>query len=283
MLHVQNVHKKLGHFLLKDISFHLPKGYFMGLIGPNGSGKTTLIHMILGLTTPDQGEIKIGGRSYSSFEKENKEQIGYVLTEKLFDYHMPLNKMAQYFGGFYSKYEEKVFLEYANAFELNIKKKGNKLSKGESIKFQTAFAMAHHPKLLVLDEPTANFDPEFRKKFLSLLSEFVSDGEHSILMSTHLTGELDRLADYVTFIDKGEMVFSKDKESLAEEYRIVTGEKYKINLLKKERVIYKEDGAYGTKALVKGDRFEAYDVCLSLQRPTLEEMMYFTIKGKEKK
>lgn len=283
MLQVQNVHKKLGYFWLKDISFHLPKGYIMGLIGPNGSGKTTLIHMILGLTTPDQGEIKIEDRNYAEFEKENKEVIGYVLAERLFDYSMPLYKIAQYFGRFYSKYEEKVFLEYANVFDLNIKKKGNKLSKGESIKFQTAFAMAHYPRLLILDEPTANFDPEFRKKFLRLLSEFVSDGEHSILMSTHLTGELDRLADYVTFIDKGELVFSKDKESLLEEYRIVTGEKYKINLLKRERVIYKEDGAYGTKALVKGDRFEAYDASLSLQRPTLEEMMYFTVKGRGRK
>lgn len=125
MLQVQNVHKKLGYFWLKDISFHLPKGYIMGLIGPNGSGKTTLIHMILGLTTPDQGEIKIEDRNYAEFEKENKEVIGYVLAERLFDYSMPLYKIAQYFGRFYSKYEEKVFLEYANVFDLNIKKKAS--------------------------------------------------------------------------------------------------------------------------------------------------------------
>ena len=201
MLQLQSIDKRLGSFQIKNISFHLPKGYIMGLIGPNGAGKTTLIHMILGLTQPDAGEILVDGKTYSAFEKENKQALGYVLAEKLFDYALPVYKMANYFGQFYEGYEEKVFLEYAKAFELDIRRKGNKLSKGESIKFQTAFALAHHPKLLILDEPTANFDPEFRKKFLKRLSEFVSDGEHSVLLSTHLTGELDRLADYVTFID----------------------------------------------------------------------------------
>ena len=280
MLQLQSIDKKLGYFQIKDISFHLPKGYIMGLIGPNGAGKTTLIHMMLGLIRPDEGEILIDGKAYSEFEKENKEAVGYVLAERLFDYALPIYKMAKYFGQFYDAYEERVFLEYAKTFELDVKKRGNKLSKGESIKFQTAFALAHQPKLLILDEPTANFDPEFRKKFLKLLSQFVSDGEHSILISTHLTGELDRLADYVTFIDQGKLIFSKDKESLLEEYRIVSGEKYKINLLKKERVIYREDGVYATKALVKGDRFEAYDKCLSLEIPNIEEIMYFTVKGR---
>ncbi|MBQ1274836.1 MAG: ABC transporter ATP-binding protein [Cellulosilyticum sp.] len=281
MLHVKNVSKKVGHLLLQDISFHLPEGYIMGLIGPNGAGKTSLLHMILGLNSPEQGTIEIEGRDFKDYERENKEVIGYVLAERLFNYKYSLKKIASYYGQFYKDYDDSLFESYAQRFELDITKKGSKLSKGENIKFQYAFALSHRPKLLVLDEPTGNFDPEFRKIFLKTMSEFVADGKHSILLTTHLTKELDRLADYITFIHKGKLIFSKDKETLMEEYRLVSGENYKINLLRKDRVIYKEVGQYGTKALVKGDRFEAYDAALDLKIPNLEEIMYFTIKGEK--
>ncbi len=282
MLKVNEVNKRIGNFTLKDISFHLPKGYIMGLIGPNGAGKTSLIHMILGLIQPETGEILIEGRNYQTAEKEIKDDIGYILAERIFEHHITLQKIASYYGQFYSHYSETDFMQYAKAFDLDIKKKGHKISKGEKMKFQCAFALAHHPRLLILDEPTANFDPDFRKQFLSIMSQFVADGEHSILISTHLTKELDRLADYITFIDRGKMIFSMDKEKMLEEYRIVSGENYKINLLRKERVIYKEVGKYRTKALVKGDRYEAYDTALSLEIPTIEDIMYFTIKGRGK-
>ena len=283
MLRVNQVDKLLGNFVIKDLSFHLPKGYIMGLIGPNGAGKTSLIHMLLGLTTPDRGTIEIEGRNFEMYERENKDAIGYILAESLFHYPMPLAKLARYFGAFYTSYKDELLEEYAKAFTLDLNQKGNKLSKGENIKFQCAFALAHQPKLLILDEPTANFDPEFRKKFLKLMSQFVSDGAHSILIATHLTSDLDRLADYITFIHQGKLIFSEDKEQLLQEYRLVSGENYKINLLRKDRVIYKEVGAYATKALVKGDRYEAYDKALSLQIPTIEEIMYFTIKGSKAK
>lgn len=282
MLRVSGVSRRIGAFELKDISFHLPKGYIMGLIGPNGAGKTSLIHMILGLTSPNQGEILIDGRSYLTHEKEIKEEIGYILAEKIFEHSVSLHKLANYYGQFYSQYHEIDFMQYAEQFGIDPSKKANKLSKGEKMKFQCAFALAHHPRLFILDEPTANFDPDFRKQFLSIMSQFVADGEHSILISTHLTRELDRLADYITFIDRGKMIFSMDKEKMLEEYRVVSGENYKINLLRKERVIYKEVGKYRTKALVKGDRYEAYDKALSLEIPTIEDIMYFTIKGRGK-
>lgn len=279
MLRVDQVSKRIGAFELKDISFHLPKGYIMGLIGPNGAGKTSLIHMILGLTHPEQGEIWIEGKDYPTHGKEIKEEIGWVLAEPMFEHSISLQKLGNYYGQFYTRYSEADFLQYAKAFELDLTKKGKKISKGEKMKFQCAFALAHQPKLLILDEPTANFDPDFRKQFLSLMSQFVSDGEHSILISTHLTKELDRLADYITFIHKGKLIFSEDKEKLLEEYRLVSGERYKINLLRQNRMIYKEEGTYGTKALMKGDRYENYDKALTLEIPTIEDIMYFTVKG----
>ena len=282
MLSVNKVSKTIGHFALTDISFHLPKGYIMGLIGPNGAGKTSLMHMILGLTRPDSGEILIDGKSYLSYEKAIKDEMGYVLVERMFEHSISLQKIATYYGQFYTRYSEVDFKQYAEDFELDLKKKGKHLSKGEKMKFQCAFALAHHPKLLILDEPTANFDPEFRKKFLSLMSQFVADGEHSILISTHLTKELDRLADYVTLIDKGQMIFSEDKEKLLMAYRLVSAEDYKINLLRKDRMVYKEVGTYGSRALMRGDRYEAYDKAFSLEVPTLEDIMYFTVKGRQK-
>ena len=280
MLRVDGVSKRIGRFELKDISFHLPKGYIMGLIGPNGAGKTSLIHMILGLTSPDQGEIWIGEKAYLTQEKESKDELGWVLAETIFEHNLSLQKLASYYGQFYTRYSEADFLQYARDFELDLAKKGKGISKGEKMKFQCAFALAHHPSLLILDEPTANFDPNFRKQFLSLMSQFVSDGEHSILISTHLTKELDRLADYVTFINKGKLIFSENKEKLLDEYRLVSGENYKINLLRKERMIYKEEGAFVTKALMKGDRYKAYDQALTLEIPTIEDIMYFTVKGR---
>ena len=280
MLRVNSVSKRIGSFELKDISLHLPKGYMMGLIGPNGAGKTSLIHMILGLIQPDEGEILIDGKDYGTFGKEIKEEIGYILAESMFEHNVPLERLASYYGQFYKRYNEADFRKYAKDFELDITKKGKKISKGEKMKFQAAFALAHHPKLLILDEPMANFDPEFRKQFLSLMSHFISDGEHSILLSTHLTKELDRLADYVTFIDQGKLIFSQDKETMREEYRLVSGEDYKINLLRKDRMIYKEKGTYGTKALMRGDYYKKYDNAYTLETPTIEEIMYFTVKGR---
>lgn len=278
LVHFNEVKKTLGTFSLQDISFALPKGYILGVIGENGAGKTSLLHLLLGLYRKDSGEISVLGMDYDSKEKEIKNEIGFVLVDELFNQEFTLAQNGDVFGKYYERYDKKVFLYYCKEFDLDCKKKLKRLSKGEKLKFQFAFALAHDPKLLVLDEPTANFDPKFQKKFREILTKFVRDGEHSVILATHLTTDLDQIADYILFMEKGRMLFYMDKESLYDKYRMVTGEDYKINLLKGEQIVYKEKGQYSSRALIRHHKWNNYDA-LQVRVPTIEEMMYYIVKG----
>lgn len=278
MIKFEKVSKRLGNFALEEISFELPKGYIMGLIGPNGAGKTSLIHLMLGLYTPQEGEILIDGKSYTDSKEEILNQIGTVLIEDLFDDALTLLQNANEYGKFYKEYREEILKAYLERFGLEEKRLYRKLSKGERLKFQFAFAMSHNAKLLILDEPTGNFDPDFREEFFNTLKEFIADGERSVVISTHLTEDLDRMADYILYLEKGKTVFAGDIEKLRDSYRLVIGERYKINLLRPERVIHIEEGLYGSRALVMHTARTVYDKEVVVTIPTIEELMYFVTK-----
>ncbi|MBQ7776781.1 MAG: ABC transporter ATP-binding protein [Lachnospiraceae bacterium] len=278
LVEFQNVSKRLGKFTLEDISFALPKGYIMGLIGPNGAGKTSLIHLMLGLYEPVEGQVRMAGKTFEDAKVDILNQIGTVLVEDIYDEALTLVQNGREYGRFYKEYSEESFLGYLKRFGLEEKRLYRKLSKGEKLKFQFAFALAHNPKLLILDEPTGNFDPDFREKFFQVLKEFIADGTKSVVLATHLTEDLDRLADYILYLEKGKAVFAGDIETLRDSYRLVVGERYKINLLRKERVIHVEEGNYGTKALVKHGPRYVYDESLTVTIPTIEELMYFMTK-----
>lgn len=278
LLELNDVSKHLGTFHMKNINVSLPEGYIMGLIGPNGAGKTTLLHLILGLYRADAGSVRVAGRSYEESERKIREQTGVVLLERLFDPGYTLRQNADRYGAYYSAYQPEVFLNYLERFSLAPERKYRKLSTGEELKFQLAFALAHDPKLLVLDEPAGNFDPKFRAEFFKVLKEFISDGTRSVILSTHLTEDLDRMADYITYLEKGRCLMSDDIETLRDSYRLVTGEAYKIRLLPKEDVIHIEEGAFGVRALVRHRKRNVYDSALAVTAPTLEELMYFVTK-----
>lgn len=282
ILQVNHVSKTLGNFRLEDVTFSLPKGYIMGLIGPNGAGKTSLLHLILGLYRPQQGEIWIDGMNYETSEKAIKEMIGTVLAEELFDGKFTLEQNSDYYGKYYEKYDKRVMMMYLQRFGLQPEQKYKKLSKGEKLKFSFAFALAHAPRLLLLDEPTGNFDPTFRKEFFNILKEFISDGTKSVVLATHLTEDLDRIADYITYIEKGKLLFSDDIETIRDSYKLVMGEPYKIKLLG-EDVIHMEEREFGTKALVKNHGYRQYDESLAVTTPTMEELMYFMTKRRTKR
>lgn len=281
MLRLVDVSKHLGQFELSNISFDLPKGYIMGLVGQNGAGKTSIINMILGLYKLESGSIFIDGMDISEYEKEAKDLIGFVLCEELFCPHLTLLENANLYGKYYSKYSKEAFIDYCNRFEIDINKKLKKFSTGEKLKFQFAFALSHSPKLLILDEPVGNFDPEFRKEFLRILSEFIEDGEHSILISTNTTMELEAMADYITMIKEGKVVFSMEKEVMCEKYKLVKGDESKIDLIDEDRIIYKEKGHYQTTALVLNDGSSDYDVELVVESPSIDDVMYYIVKGDE--
>lgn len=277
MIEMKDFTKKLPGFTLQDIQMSLPKGYIMGLVGENGSGKTTLLKSLLGLYQADSGLLMVDGMNYPEQEKEIKDRIGFVLGENLFCGELSLQENAETYGYFYSQYSREKFLEYCRRFSLNENKKLKKVSKGENLKFQFAFALSHNPKLLILDEPTANFDREFRKEFLKILTDFVKNGEKSVLLATHVTEDLDRIADYITFLHKGTMLFSKDREELEQSYMLLTGEEYKINLLPPNEIIYKETGTYGTKALVRYRRRYRENPAFTVEIPSIEDIMYYSI------
>lgn len=281
MVKLEQVSKTLGKFSLKEINMELPPGYICGLIGPNGAGKTTLLHIIMGLLKPEAGEVSVMGKKFSEDEAAIHDSTGVVLQERLFEGDMSLKQNAGFYGKFYTHYEEAYFLQLLERFELKADRKYAKLSKGEELKFQFAFALAHHPRLLLLDEPTANFDPDFREEFWACLKEFIADGERSVILATHLTEDLDRMADYITWLDDGKVVHSKNIEELRDGYRLLCGEEYKLKLLPQENIIYMEKGEFGTRALIQHRRRFHYDESLAVSRPTIEELMYFMTKGKK--
>lgn len=283
MVRFENVDKKLGDFNLQNITFELQPGYLMGLIGENGAGKTSILNLILGLYQPDAGNVEIFGCKYYGEESRIRNQIGYVLTDDgLFLANLRLDDNANLFGKYYKCYDKKKLYTYCDAFELNVKKKWRELSKGERLKFQFAFALSHRARLLVLDEPTANFDPEFRKQFLHLVTSFMKDGECSVILATHQLQELDQIADYITLLHCGKLIFSVEKERLTERFRIVRGEDYKINRLRQERVVCRETKGYVSAALVRHRKIDTYDPALTVSIPTMEEILYYFIKSGQK-
>ena len=278
MIDCNNVSKRFTSFSLKNITFNLPAGYICGLIGENGSGKTTLINILSGLYSYD-GKIRISGRDYCNHEYDIKQDIGVVVHGDIFEAKESLISNANYFGRFYKKYSKNLLENYLERFNLNDKKKYKELSKGEKLKFALAFALAHEPRLLLLDEPGANFDIEFRKEFNSLLREFISDGTRSVVLSTHIISDVEKFADYILFLKNGEQVLFGDVETIREKYRMVSGEKYKIKLLK-DRIIYLEEGRISCNALVKHDK-QGYDKELKVWEPGIDELMYYIGKGKD--
>ena len=277
MLKLENVSKHLGSFHLKDISLELPDGYILGLIGENGAGKTTLLRLLAGLYTKDEGSINIDHMEYEAEETGVKQRIGAVFHGDLFDARDTLRCNARRYGQFYRDYENGLMENCMTAFHLDAGKKYGQLSKGEKLKFAFAFALSHKPKLLLLDEPAANFDRDFRERFQDILRKYTENGKTSIILSTHLTSDIDRVADYLLYLEKGRQVMYGDIESIRGNYRMAAGEEYKIRLLK-DRVVHLEKGEFGAKALVRNSG-KPYDSMLKVWEPSIEELMYHMAKS----
>ena len=275
MLELDQVSKRLGSFQLRNITIQIPTGYLCGLAGENGAGKTSLLHMLLGLYRPDSGTVRIDGKIYEENEKEIRQQTGIVLAEDLLHPAFSLLQNGRYYGSFYNGYEEGCFVEKLKQYHLDPREKFGHLSKGQKLKCQFAFALACHPAYLFLDEPVANFDPEFKKQFFADLCAFIGDGERTAVLSTHETEDLDRLADYLIFMKEGEAVIASDMEKFRDSYRIVSGESYKIRLLRQDAIVKLEEREFGARALVRHSRLLSYDKSLLVAYPTIADFMYF--------
>jgi ABC-2 type transport system ATP-binding protein len=286
MIHLSNVSKHLGSFSISGMDLEIPDGYICALVGRNGSGKTTLLHLLLGLYAPDEGSVEFGEQDalvYPVDEKMIHDMIGTVLVEELFAPHLTARENGANYGIYFSGYDEACYETLLKEFRVDGKRRFGRLSKGEKLKCQFAFALSCRPKYLILDEPAANFDPEFRKQFWDRLREFVADGEKSVILASHLTEDLDREADYLIYLDGGTAVYSGDMERFRESFRILSGEAYRLKYVGGERLLYLEEREYGAKALVRHSRSVVYGGDITATRPSIEEFMYFYSKYSEQK
>lgn len=278
---VQGLSKRMNGFALEQVSFSVPKGYITGLIGPNGAGKSTLIKILMGMVTPDQGSITIHGQRAGIAGAAYKANIGYVSDENIYYDTLTLGEMKEIFKSFYPRWDEGQFKEYLDRFELPVKKKIKDCSKGMKTKFALALALSHHPDLLIMDEPTAGLDPIFRRELLELLAEFIQDEKRTVLFSTHLTTDLDKVADFITFIHRGKLVFSQTKEEILERHLIVKGSKELLDSDTRKEFVGLRETDFGFEGLAAdGSRLQSIFGSSALyHQPTLEDIMYYTAKG----
>jgi ABC-2 type transport system ATP-binding protein len=292
---VEGLYKNLRGFKLEDINFWLEPGYVLGLIGRNGAGKTTLINTILGIWTPEQGSISIAGFDRVKDEISAKNEIAFVTDESLFPPEMTPHSIGKIFGRVYKTFDYKKYRRLCERFRLPMHKRLQKMSRGMVIKLQLAFAFSHDAKLYIFDEPSAGLDPVFRKELMDLIFDLTYEGTRSVIFSTHLTDELDRIADYVLFLEDGRQKLFEQKEELISRYKIVRGseeqiEAFKDNIIGKritssfcEALIKTDEGAegayFGDNRADAANMFTAYGNKPLITTPTIEDIMYYFIKG----
>lgn len=276
MLRVENLSKKFENFQLNNISFNLEEGFIMGLMGPNGSGKTTLIKLIMGLLQPDEGKIYFKGKDISENPRQFKENIGFVYDNLCFYEHLKVKDFMNIISGFYKDFNKEKFENYLLKFNINKNIIIRNLSKGQSIKLMLAKALSHDAKLLILDEPTSGLDPIFRKEMIHILQEELEGGDKSVIISTHIIQDLSKSADYITFINNGELVFSEDKDKISENYKVIKGDKEELDNLSK-MIINRKDTAYYSEALIidKDNIIQSGNT----ERADLEDIIYYYGKG----
>lgn len=221
MLVVQNLSKRYPGFLLDNVSFHLKPGRIMGLIGRNGAGKTTTLKSILNLVKPDNGTVTMFGRDFYTNEESCKQQIGVVLGGIDFYSHKKLTHITAVTKRFYQEWDEDAYQKYLKMFSLDPEKRVKELSAGMQVKFMVALALSHNAKLLIFDEPTSGLDPVSRDDLLNLFRQLVKDGSRSILYSTHITSDLEKCADDITYIKDGKLLRSAEKSQFIESFQFL--------------------------------------------------------------
>lgn len=222
-LELKNVCKSFRDFTLNNISFTLPQGYIMGLVGPNGAGKTTTIQLILNMLEKDTGEILVFGKDNVVCEKEIKQDIGTVFDNIFYVDSWTVKDTEKAVSIFYNNWRHDIFIDMLKRFDLPKNKKIGEFSRGMQMKLMLACAFSHNAKLLILDEPTSGLDPVTRDEFLEILQDYIKDGERSVLFSTHITSDLEQVADYITLVNQGNMIFTGSMEDLLDSYRLIKG------------------------------------------------------------
>mgnify|MGYP000191322780 CR=1 FL=1 len=283
ILEVKNLKKDFKGFTLNNISFSLERGYIMGFIGPNGAGKSTTIKLIMNLLKKDNGEIKIFGLDNIKHEKEVKNKIGFVFDENYFYEELTVMEMKRVIAPFYKNWDDVTFNKYIKDFSLPANKKIKDLSKGMKMKFSIAVALSHEAELLIMDEPTSGLDPIIRSELLDILTSLIQNENKSVFFSTHITSDLDKIADYITFINKGSIVFSCPKDDILENHGLVKGPREILNDEVRKYFIGIKENHFGFEGLTK-DRQQIKKMLrdnVIIEKPSLDDiMLYYTKEAK---
>ena len=282
ILEIKNLSKKYKEFELKNVNLSLPKGTIMGFVGENGAGKTTTIRAILNLIKRDSGEIKIFGSKLEGNEKEIKENIGILLDDSfLSEYLTPLD-LNKIMKNVYKNWDEELYFKYLDEFKLPKNKIVKTFSNGMRMKVRIAIALSHHPKLLILDEPTSGLDPVARNEILDIFQDFIQDEENGILVSSHITSDLEHVADFITFINEGEIVFSKTKDEILDNFGIAKCTEEEFKKIDKNDFVKFRKSKYEYDVLIenKNEFKQKYNVKV-IDRANIDDIMYIYIKGEK--
>ena len=224
ILKVENLNKSYGDFSLSNVTFSLPEGCITGFIGVNGAGKTTTLRTLLGLAKKQSGNIQFFGLEMEKNERQIKDRIGIVLDDGCFYDELSLAEMKGIISAAYTDWSEQDFKRYMDMFSLDQKQKISMLSKGMKMKYALALALSHNAEFLIMDEPTSGLDPLIRSQLLKALTDYMENGVKGVFFSTHITSDLDKIADMLIMIDNGRIIFQEEKDSLLDTYRIIKGD-----------------------------------------------------------
>ena len=283
VIELKNVVKDYGDFKLDHISFAVPEGSVCGFIGQNGAGKTTTINLILDIINRDEGEISLFGKPVDKDHAYVREDVGVVFDEMGFHEFMTAKDINIMMKNIYKNWDEVAFFDYLKKFSLPSKKKCGAFSRGMRMKLQISVAMSHKAKLLIMDEPTSGLDPIVRNEMIGIFRDFVVEEDHTILLSSHITGDLEKIADEVVFIDGGKIVFSGNKDEILEKHGILKCKKEEASKVSEALIVGVEKEAYSTSILVN-DRHAAAKLYpdMVIEEAALEDIMIYYVNAKKR-
>ncbi len=280
VIELDNVTKDYGDFKLDRVSFAVPEGSVCGFIGQNGAGKTTTINLILDIIKRDGGDVRVFGQNVDQDSASLREDIGVVFDEMGFHEFMTGRDINIMMKNIYKNWDEAAFFEYLKRFSLPSKKKCGDFSRGMRMKLQIAAALSHKAKLLVMDEPTSGLDPIVRNEMTDIFREFVLQEDHTILLSSHITSDLEKIADEVVFIDAGRIVLSGNKDEILEKHGILRCKKEALSKISTSLVVGSEMSSFGCEVLVN-DRHAAAKLYPDMvcESASLEQIMLYYVSA----
>ena len=281
-IELNHIHKSFPGFAIQDLCLTVPSGTICGLVGENGAGKSTTIRLLMNALRPDGGAARVLGVDASSPEfRDVKEDVGVVLDEAYYPETLNTLQVGKVMAGTYKRWDQGTYEGYLRRFDLPEKKQFKDFSRGMKMKLAIAVALSHQPKLLILDEATSGLDPIVRDEVLEIFIEFTREEDHSILISSHILSDLEKLCDYIAFLHQGRLLFCDEKDRLLETYGVFAGTAEQLESLREEAIVGREEthGYGGVRALVRRDEVPAG---LELERASVEDIILFMVKGARK-